>query len=497
MTDVKDQFTEKPIIEKTEFTEYDEEHVINQESTGFVQPSPEELKKVIWKLDRRIIPFLGLLYLCSFLDRVNIGNAKLAGITHDLAISPNDYNLALSLFFVGYVLFEVPSNLILKFIGPSKWIPIVMISWGTVMAAMAACYNSAGILAARFFLGITEAGLFPGVIFYLTLWYKRGEQATRVAFFFSCSTLAGAFGGVLAFGIMQMDGVSGLEGWKWIFILEAIPTLLLAFVAYLYLPDFPENSKFLNEREREIVVQRLKEDAGPSTETHFSWKQFWSAFTDYRVYIHSLIYICGSTPLYSLSLFLPSIISEMGFTNLTAQAMSAPPYAIACVFTIVVAMHADKKRERGLHVAIPAVIGVLGYALLVGLKDQGPAGRYVAACITVTGVFGHIPAMLSWFTNNIGGHTKRGVATAIIISIGNVGGIIGGQMYRADDAPKYARGNSIAMGLMCGVVVISLLFKYALNRENNRRDNLTEEQFAEEAKGEDLCDRHPGFRYLS
>jgi predicted MFS family arabinose efflux permease len=160
-------------------------------------------------------------------------------------------------------------------------------------------------------------------------------------------------------------------------------------------------------------------------------------------------------------------------------------------------MHADKHRERGLHVALPALLGVLGYALLVGLKDQGPAGRYVAACITVTGVFGHIPAMLSWFTNNIGGHTKRGVATAIIISIGNVGGIIGGQMYRAEDAPKYATGNSAAMGLMCGVVVISLAFKYFLNKENTRRENLSEEEFAKEASGEDLCDRHPGFRYLS
>lgn len=160
-------------------------------------------------------------------------------------------------------------------------------------------------------------------------------------------------------------------------------------------------------------------------------------------------------------------------------------------------MHADKKRERGLHVAIPALIGAIGYALLIGLKDKGPAGRYVAACITVTGVFGHIPAMLSWFTNNIGGHTKRGAAVAFIISIGNIGGIIGGQMYRAEDAPKYAIGNSAALGLMCGVVVVSLGLKYTLDKENARRDNLTEEEFNQEADGEDLCDKHPAFRYLS
>ncbi|GAA5812716.1 hypothetical protein MFLAVUS_006174 [Mucor flavus] len=494
MTEYKDE----KFNGKQEIADLDIENTVEHSiDSDYTPPSPAELKAVLWKLDKRIIPFLGLLYLCSFLDRVNIGNAKLAGITHDLNISPSDYNLSLSIFFVGYVLFEVPSNMILKVIGPSKWIPIVMISWGTVMAAMAACTNTAGLLAARFFLGITEAGLFPGVIFYLTLWYKRGEQATRVAIFFSFSTLAGAFGGVLAYGIMQMDGIQNLHGWQWIFIIEAIPTLVLAFVAYLYLPDFPENSKFINEREREIIVHRLKEDAGPSVETHFSWKQFYAAFTDYRVYIHAILYICCSTPLYSLSLFLPSIISEMGFTSITAQAMSAPPYAIACVFTVVIAMHADKTGERGYHVALPAAIGALGYALLIGLKDKGPAGRYVASIITVVGVFGHVPPMLSWFTNNIGGHTKRGVAIALIISIGNIGGIIGGQMYRADDAPAYVTGNAAALGLMCSVVVISLIFKYFLNKENKRRDNLTEEEFNKEAEGEDLCDRHPGFRYTS
>ncbi|KAG1157825.1 hypothetical protein G6F36_014212 [Rhizopus arrhizus] len=230
-------------MEKNGVTEHnevaDEERSTGNESGGYssssyVAPSPSESRALLWKLDLRIIPLIGALYLCSFLDRVNIGNARLAGLTTDLNISPNAYNAALSIFFAGYVLFEVPSNMILKVVGPSKWIPIVMLSWGTVMACMAACKNSAGLLASRFFLGITEAGLFPGIIFYLSLWYTL---------FFSCSTLAGAFGGVLAYGIMQMDGVGGLHGWQWIFIIEAIPTLLLAFAAYALLPDFPENSK--------------------------------------------------------------------------------------------------------------------------------------------------------------------------------------------------------------------------------------------------------------
>ncbi|KAI8086542.1 major facilitator superfamily domain-containing protein [Halteromyces radiatus] len=469
----------------------------NGETVDFVEPDAKEMRKLLWKLDLRIVPWLGVLYLCSFLDRVNIGNAKLAGLQADLKVSDDVYNWALSIFFIGYIIFEIPSNMMMKKIGPNRWIPLVMIAWGVTMACMAAITNSAGLLASRFFLGITEAGLFPGAIYYLSLWFTRQEQATRVSIFFSCATVAGAFGGVLAYGIMQMNGLQGLTGWQWIFIIEALPTILLSVATYFILPDLPHRAKFINERERAIVLHRLKKDAGPSTETHFSWKQFFAVFVDWKVYMHSLIYICGATPLYSLSLFLPSIIKGMGYTDLAAQAMSAPPYAIACFFTVMIALHADKKRERGLHIAVPAFVGMIGYLLLVVLKDRGPVAMYIAAVITTTGVFSHIPSMLSWFTNNIGGHTKRGVASAFIISIGNVGGAIGGQVYRADDAPYYSRGHEICLGLMCGAWVCSLLFKFLLERENKRRDNLTPEQHAKEASGEELCDLHPDFRYIS
>lgn len=172
-------------------------------------------------------------------------------------------------------------------------------------------------------------------------------------------------------------------------------------------------------------------------------------------------------------------------------------FIIACVFTILIAMHADKKGERGLHIAVPAAVGAIGYGLLFGLRHHGAVAMYVAACITVTGVFSHIPAMLSWFGNNIGGHTKRGVASAIIISIGNVGGAIGGQIYRSTDAPLYANGNIACMALMIGVVVFSTSYKYLLMRENKRRDNLTPEEYEREASVPEPCDRHPGFRYIS
>ncbi|KAL1916868.1 uncharacterized protein VTP21DRAFT_5065 [Calcarisporiella thermophila] len=473
----------------------DEEKV----DTTAIFESKNEERRLVRKLDLRLIPFLALLYLLSFLDRINLGNAKLDSIEKDIGTTPAEFNWALSIFFIGYIIFEVPSNVILKLIGPRRWLPIVMILWGTVMMAMAAVHSTAGLLIARFFLGVTEAGLFPGIVFYLSLWYTRNEQTSRMALFFAAATVSGAFGGVLAYGIIQMSGIQGLKGWQWLFILEGLPTVIVAFISYFYLPDFPENSPFLNERERSLCVARLKKDAGAASQQHFSWNQCFMVLRDWKVPMHMAVYITTSTPLYSLSLFLPSIINELGYKDkLTAQLMSAPPYAIACFFCILVAMSSDKRSERGLHMGIPALVGCIGYILLVALRPYGAAAQYVAAIITTTGVFSTVPAMLSWFTCNIGGHTKRAVASAAIIAFGNVGGAIGGQIYREDDRQNgYIRGHIICMSCLFAAFVLCCLFKYLLRRENRRRDQLTPEEYEREAQGEELCDWHPDFRYIT
>ncbi|KAG0052483.1 hypothetical protein BGZ83_002513 [Gryganskiella cystojenkinii] len=459
---------------------------------------PVAVGKLRRKIDWHLIPLISILYLCSFLDRVNIGNAKVAGLATDIALTPSQYNWALSIFFVGYVIFEIPSNILLKKIGPRRWITIVMLAWGVIMMAMAAVKDYKGLLAARFFLGLTESGLFPGSVYLISLWYTRGEQALRNGLFFSTATMAGAFGGVLAYGIAQMEGVQGLHGWQWIFILEGLPTVLLTVVVYLYLPDFPSTAPFLSQEEKDLAVRRLVIDAGPATETAFSWKQFRAVFTDWKVYMHMITYILNATPLYSLSLFLPSIVQGFKFSPLTTQAMSSPAYVIACIFTIACSFSSDRFRERGYHYAFPTAIGCLGYILLIVTKDSHVVNRYVSLTVTAIGVFSSVPPMLSWFTTNIGGHTKRGVATAAIISFGNIGGAIGGQIYRAEDALHgYTRGHTICACMMAVSCILILGMKFGLIRENKRRDNLTPEEFAKEAEGEELCDQHPSFRYFS
>ncbi|KAI7855578.1 major facilitator superfamily domain-containing protein [Circinella umbellata] len=402
--------------------------VHDEKTSAYVPPDEKEVRKLMWKLDRRIVPLVAILYLCSFLDRVNIGHAKLAGIIDDLQMSENMYNWSLSIFFAGYVIFEIPANMFCKLLGPRIWLSIIMVVWGVIMAVMSEAKNGAGLMAARFFLGVAEAGLFPGAVFLISVWYPRSSQTIRTAIFYASSTLAGAFGGVLAFGIMFMDGLRGLTGWQWIFIIEALPTLIFAFVTFFFLPDYPENSSFINDREREIIVNRIKEDAGPATETHFTWKQFFSTFTDLKLYLVSILSLCCCCPMYSLSLFMPTIVRDMGFSNLTAQAVSAPPYVFACATTLGFAFSADRRAERGFHYATVSFIGMVGYILLITLREQGAAAKYVAATIACCGAFPLIPLSAAWNSNNTGGHTKRAVSIAFVAGVGNLGGILSGKV---------------------------------------------------------------------
>ncbi|KAI8139133.1 major facilitator superfamily domain-containing protein [Fennellomyces sp. T-0311] len=469
----------------------------DSKSEDFVEPDEKELKRLMWKLDLRIIPYVCILYLCSYLDRVNIGHAKIAGIMDEIDITESQYSWSLSIFFIGYVIFEVPGNLMLKWLGPRMWISIIMIIWGAILAAMAAVRNGKELMVARFFLGVAEAGLYPGVLYYLSVWYTRKQTALRVAFFYASNTLAGAFGGLLAYGIMHMDGLQGLSGWQWIFIIEAIPTLFFAVVTYFYLPDMPEKATFLNERERAIILNQNRKDAGPALETHFSWNQVWSTFLDWKTFAYSFLYIVAAIPVYTLSLFMPSIVNGMGYQALTAQAMTTPPYICAFFMCILNSWSAGRRNERGAHMALAATLALIGYILLIVLRNNPSEHLYAGAIIATTGTFGMMPAFVSWFGNNYGGHTRRNVAIATIASIGNCGGIISGQVYRADDGPHYITGHTINLALMAFCVVGPLAMKYVLHRINVKRINMSPEEYQKAAQGEELGEKHPGFRYIT
>lgn len=421
------------------------------------------------KLDFTLIPWLTLLYLASFLDRTNIGNANIDGLSKNLHLSDTQYAAALSLFFVSYSLFEPITNVLLKRFSPKWFLSITMTTWGIVMTLMGLVDNFQGLATARFFLGLAEAGLFPGINFYLSAWYKRRELGVRAAIFFSAAALAGSFGGLLAAAIALMDGIGGKRGWAWIFILEGLATVIIGILTYWMTHDFPAEAKFLTEDERARVLKRLRDDNQASAEhADFKWKSLLAAYTDWKTYAFAIIYMGADGALYAFSLFQPSIVSALGSISKTqtiSNLLTVPPYACAAILTVVVGWSADRTQRRGPFNIGCAILGMTGFSMLLG--SQKPAVKYAALYLGALGIYPCIANTIAWTANNVEGVYKRGVVTGTVIGWGNLNGVVSSEIYRNKDKPKYYPGHGVVLSYMTLFLFFGTIFtELMLMREN-------------------------------
>ncbi|KAK8136599.1 major facilitator superfamily transporter [Apiospora sp. TS-2023a] len=466
-------------------------------------------KKILRKMDMRLIPMLALLYLLSFLDRGNIGNAKIEGLQDDLKMSPDQYNWCLTVFFFPYAFFEVPSNLLLKKFRPSRWLPMIMVAWGTVMTLMGIVRNYEGLLAARIFLGVAEAGLYPGCAYYLTMWYCRHEIQLRQAMFFSAASIAGAFSGLLAFAISKMDGVGGLEGWRWIFILEGMVTVLVAVGAFFCLYDFPETATFLTEEERAFVVFRLKygqqKDSGEEEQRQvavaeseeFQWRYVWDAFKDWQIWLNIIVYWGIVCPLYGISLFLPSIVNNLGYKSSTAQLMTVPIYVVAAVLAVVVAYVSDRIGKRSPFVIFFLLMMVVGFSMCISTTNPKVVygGVFVVACA----IYPAFPGNIAWLSNNLAGSYKRSAGMAIQIGVGNLGGAMASNFYRQKDSPHYTLGHALELGFVAAGIIaaVVLLTAYgAINKKRARSMSQQDDMQFSHAQLAEQGDKAVTFRYM-
>ncbi|CAF0725800.1 unnamed protein product [Rotaria sp. Silwood1] len=454
---------------------------------------------LIRELDLYLLPLISVIYLLAYLDRSNIANAKLGGLEHDTHLTPQEYRWTLSIFFIGYVIFEVPSNIILRRWRPSIWIALIVLLTGTVAVSMAAVRNFSTLLLCRFLLGSFEAGLFPGIIYYTSLWYRRREQAIRLGFFWSFSALAGAFGGLFAYAIAQIK-LPKLAEWQLIFIIEGIPTIIVAILCWFYLPDSPEQARFLTDKQRQLEIDRLIEDAGASHHDSFSWSQVLSVFTDWKTYIYAMIYICGTVPLQSVTLFLPTLIRGMGqWTPILAQLMTIPPYLVAFIVILIISRSSDHFVERSYHLVFTNLLTICGLLLLMFVDQQRVYILYIGIILVTCGAYANVSVKIAWFNNNFASLTRRAVASALIVSFGTLGGVISGQIYRAKQKLRYFIGNTIALIFIVLqtilVIILRLMFLYI----NRQRSQMNTEQINQQIKrygGNELVgDRHPEFRY--
>ncbi|KAH9893416.1 MFS general substrate transporter [Cubamyces lactineus] len=460
---------EKGRVSQVERAEGAEDRLQAPLYNAHVDVSGVDERKLIRKLDFYLVPWLSFLYLLSFLDRTSIGNAKLYHMTTDLHLTDQQYLIALTIFFFSYAIFEVPSNIFLKRLRPSIWLSLLMLLWGVMMTVQGLVHNYGGLLGMRWMLGMFEAGLFPGVNYYLSCWYKRSEFGIRAAIFFSAATVSGAFGGLLAAAISNMDGVGGKPAWAWIFIIEGLVTVVAGFMSFWIIQDFPDTAKFLTEAERTVVVRRLQSDDQYSAAgENLRWHYIWRSLLDWKTWIGMLLYTGADGPLYAFSLFLPSIINQLGYKATPANLLTVPVYAVACIVTCVVGFVADRYGCRGYLTMLCLSVGAAGYIILIASRNA--ALSYVAVYLAACGIYPTIPNIIAWVSNNVEGSYKRSVSLAMVISFGNINGAVSSNVYRARDAPWYTLGHGIVLMYIGIGLVMSVIYFVYLKRENARRE---------------------------
>ncbi|KAL0933722.1 major facilitator superfamily transporter [Colletotrichum truncatum] len=420
-------------------------------------------RSLLFKVDTRVLPLLALLFLCSFLDRTNVGNAKIIGMEEDLGINNNQYNQGLAVFYATYIASELPSNLVLKKVSPRIWLPFLTIAWGIVTMCLGFVRNYGSFVAVRAILGMTEGGLLPGMVLYLSGLYTRGELALRIGIFYTAASLSGAFGGLLARGLSAIGPKGNLEGWRWIFIIEGLITVVCGVIAAIGLPNSLATAKILTEEEREWAIQRLQGHAGDrfnlasEREEKFRWSEVGRGVLNVQVWLSSTAYFAILSGLYSFGLFLPTIINDLHIAPdpNQAQLWSVIPYAVATPVTVLVAFLSDRLRVRGPLMLAVLPISIVGYATIANVT--APQTRFAMTCLMAIGMYSAVPCVLSWNSNNSAGHYKRATTSAVQLAIANCGGFVATFVYPNYEGPFYHKGHTIILGLLCYAWVATLL----------------------------------------
>ncbi|KAF2634215.1 MFS general substrate transporter [Massarina eburnea CBS 473.64] len=477
-------------------------------TAGAVEIDEKEGRKILAKVDYRLVPVLALLYLVAFIDRSNIGNARVAGLTTDLNMHGLQYNTAVTLFFVPYTLLEIPSNIVLKMMRPSRWIAILMFSWGLVMTLMCLISNYSGLLAARWFLGVAESGFFPAATFLLTLWYRRYEVQRRMAVFYVAASLSGAFSGLLAYAIQMLDGRSGMGGWQWIFLIEGLVPVGLAIVIWKILPDSPETASFLTQAERDFIVKRLADETGSGSgkvtnQDKMDRKFVIAGLSDWKIWAAVVIFWGNTVGVYGFTATVPTVINGLGYSAANAQLLTIPIYVFASILTIIFAWWSDHAKTRSPFIIAGYIIASVGFIAQLAIPHPKYPGLTYGFLFPVAGgLYCPFIILVSWIANSLAPSSKRAVGMALLISVGNMGGIMGSNIYLDREKPKYTTGFAVSLAMCLLAIIMTVVVRTAYQRENKKRTALLQEHGEDVIRARysdqemlELGDKSPFFKY--
>jgi MFS family permease len=445
--------------------------------------TPDEERRVRRKLDIRLVLFVALLYLFSFLDRSNIGNAKIAGLTDDLRLDDNQYEWLLTTFYITYILFEW-MTLCFKIFPPHIYISCCVCAWG-VLASLQSLANSwAYLLVLRALLGIGEAA-FVGIPIYLSFFFRREELAFRVGLFIAAAPLATTFASSLAWAIVRFGDKTGIASWRLLFLVEGFPACLVAVWAWLWLPDAPNTARWLNARERKIASLRMRGEAAANTASEkpsavsnlprhkrkFKWHEVIDTLKDPKSYLTAGMFFCCNVAFSSMPVFLPTIVNAMGFSRLQSQALSAPPFLFAFVVVLITAFISDRLKSRSIPMIFHALLAMSGYILatVAGIFHAGPTVRYLATFPICAGFFSAVTVVITWTINNQASDEGKGTGMAILQVIGQMGPLVGTRLYPDSQAPYFVTGMVVCALAMSIMFVLAVALRFVLMRENKRR----------------------------
>lgn len=411
---------------------HDERSADMVETQGVVRDDKFD-RRVTRKIDWRLLPILGALYTIAMVDRSNVAVARIAGMDEDLGlVEGNRVSIILMVFFISYILFEIPSNAVLHRLGAANCLAFYAFAWGCVTLGMGFLKSWEGLAVLRVLLGLFEAGFYPGCVYLVSSWYTRFSVQKRLAIFFLTGSALSAFANILAYGIIQIAKFHPTyKGWRWIYIIEGSLTIVAGILSWFVIVDFPDSPRntFLSDDEKAHVLARLAEDRGPEEREKVTFKKVLHTAADWKPWAFSIMYSAGAVGVYAFLFFLPIILrGGLGYSLQMSFILSTPPSLFSVVFVMVLSWAADKVRVRGPFVVVQGLLGIVGLCMAGFLKQPTP--RYVGTFLGVAAANGFVVTTLAWQANNIVGDAKRAISTALLISLSGVGGIYASMVFR-------------------------------------------------------------------
>ncbi|KAH7207808.1 major facilitator superfamily domain-containing protein [Fusarium redolens] len=453
----------------------------DQENSSQIVVDAAAERSYLRKMDAWLLSYLSVMYFFNAVDRSNLGNAETDGMSKDLNFKGEEFSLLILLFYVPNGLCDLPLNILLKRFSGRIMLPSLMVGWGSMALLQAACKNFAGMLAIRLLLGAFEAGFFAGAVFYLTLFYQRGELGFRIAIFFGSALLASAFSGLISFGVFQIK-VSHIQGWMWLFIIEegisGTMTVFLGILAFWWLPADPQSAWFLTEEEKHVARQRALRDGSGVIGEEFNLKDCFKSWNSWRFAVWCVISLTYPVAFSTTSNFLPLIIRRLGYNTVITNLLTVPPNVAGFLVLLAATWSSDRNRERTLHIVGSLSTSLVGLLILAIIDAEAHIGVAYFACFMLC-AGAYIPSCLvhSWHNNNNLSENSRAATTGLLVGLGNLGGILSAGTFRTTYAPRYAPTlmGTAACNVTCIIFTLGLGFWM---RKQNRTKN--------EAQGVDL-----------